>query len=347
MSGALEILQPGAFTTVQDQGRYGYQQYGVPPCGVLDGYAAQLANLLVGNPAEAALLEITFAGPSIRILSPCVLALTGAEMELLHNGQHLGGWRSFAVQPGDLITMGIASRGCRAYLALGGGIDVPLVMGSRSCYTGAGFGGHEGRPLRQGDVLPQGILDRGNDPPWVERAIPDPYIPEYQTNWTIRAIAGPQEDYFSQSLVTFFNSEFTVSPQVNRMGYRLEGTKIRLDPGMPASIISEPSLPGGIQIPEGGDPIILLSEQTVGGYAKIATVISSDIGKLAQAMPGDRIRFQQVSVEQAHTIYRRHASMLARLKELDLSVQSFASMGRAYFNSEIFRSKVNHYLFQL
>jgi antagonist of KipI len=183
-------------------------------------------------------------------------------------------------------------------------------MGSRSCYAGAALGGHEGRPLQAGDVLRRGPGDSVFRP-W---RLPAERIPVYPSDITLRAVAGPQDDYFDSGLELFFNAAFTVSPQANRMGYRLTGPVIEQIEGLPRSIISEPSLPGGVQIPQDGQPIVLLLEQTVGGYTKIATVISSDIAKVAQARPGDTIRFSRVDIAAAHDACRAQAALLERIR---------------------------------
>ncbi|WP_300671988.1 biotin-dependent carboxyltransferase family protein [Desulfoluna sp.] len=310
------VREPGPLTTVQDLGRYGYQRFGVPPSGALDTRAAVLANLLVGNPDGAAVLEMTYYGATLEILSSCTLALAGATMDVTVNGAPISCWRSFSVSAGDVVAIGMATSGCRGYLALGGGIDVPEVMGSRSCYVGGKFGGHKGRALAHGDVI-YGVSPGAGSPP---KSIPESFRPVYASSIELRAVAGPQDDFFDEGLALFFSREFTITQQANRMGYRLEGPKVLRKEGMPKSIISEPSLPGGVQVPEGGDPIILLREQTVGGYAKIASVISDDISRVAQALPGQTIRFQRVSVAAAHQITVEHHQRLLTLKDMDLAL---------------------------
>ncbi len=293
-----KIIHPGPFTTVQDRGRYGYQRFGVPITGVLDGFAAQVANLLVGNSEDAAVLEFTFMGSEMVVLTAAEIAVTGAQMPVKLNGVPVPGWTCLGVQKNDVVTIGQAQAGCRGYLAVNGGFDVPMVMGSRSSYTGAKIGGMNGRTLAAGDILHCGSAEIS------ERclSLPTEYLPQYTSDIVLRAVAGPQDDFFDEGLDLFFSSEFTVSPQANRMGYRLQGAAIAPKPGMPKSIISEPSLPGGVQVPPDGQPIILLVEQTVGGYSKIATVISSDIPKVAQALPEDRIRFERVDLQTAYQI---------------------------------------------
>ncbi|WP_319547869.1 biotin-dependent carboxyltransferase family protein [Desulfogranum marinum] len=346
MPAAFKISRPGAYSTVQDLGRFGYQRYGVPPSGALDRFAAQTVNVLLGNHENCAVLEMTMSGPVLEILAPCTLAVTGAAMPITLNATIVKNWSSFPVVKGDVVTIGHAEAGCRAYLGINGGIDVPVIMGSRSCYTDGRLGGHEGRPLLAGDTLAscEQQIDRDT---FENRVIPVAYRPTYSSHWELRAIPGPQDDYFDQGLELFFSQQFTITPQANRMGYRLKGPTIERKKTMPASIISEPSLPGGVQIPEGGDPIILLSEQTVGGYAKIATVIRDDIAKIAQAMPGDTIRFRKVSIEEARDIERKNKELLSLLQDEYSGEQSFAVLGKQYYKSEIFNEKIMNFLRQI
>lgn len=304
------VLAPGGYTTVQDRGRFGFQQMGIPVCGALDLFAFQVANLLVGNSPDAAVLEITVMGPVLEMKIEADIALTGADMGISINDMPVDQWCSLRVTPGDRVAVHQVKRGCRGYLAVSGGVDVPLVMGSRSTYTGGNLGGFLGRPLKSGDILPcspAGLLHR-------QRALPKAQVPDYPTDVAVRAIPGPQEDYFDEGLTTLFSSPFMVTAKADRMGYRLQGREIPIRTGMPKSIVSEPSMPGGIQIPADGQPIVLLVEQTVGGYAKIATVISSDLGKVAQTTPGDTLRFESVTLEAAHAACREEADRLAAIR---------------------------------
>ncbi len=304
------ILSPGAFTTVQDAGRFGYQQMGIPISGVLDAFAFRVANLLVGNPQDAAVLEITLTGPRLEILAEAELAITGADMGMTLNNQAVTGWKSIRTRPGDILDIQQVKSGCRAYLAVSGGIEVPTVMGSRSTYVGGNIGGYKGRPLKAGDVIQSGEAGL----PGRTRQIPSDLIPAYPSEVLIRAIPGPQDDFFREGLEILFQSDFMVTVKADRMGYRLQGPRIKLREGMPKSIISEPSMPGGVQIPPDEQPIILLIEQTVGGYTKIVTVISTDLPKVAQATPGDTIRFEKVSLEQAHKLYQEQQKRLLDLE---------------------------------
>lgn len=310
MHAQFKVLNPGPATTVQDQGRLGYRKFGVPVSGVLDPFAAMVANRLVGNAENAALLEFTFSGPVLEVLEEAEIAVTGAEMAIMMDKTAVAGWRTQRVAAGSVIAIGQARAGCRGYLAVSGGFAVPMVMGSRSCYPGARLGGFHGRRLASCDVLSAGAAAR----PTGLWALSPERIPQYGSRITLRAIPGPQCDYFEEGLARFFAAEFTVTPQADRMGYRLQGPRILPREGTPGSIISEPSLPGSVQVPEDGQPIVLLVEQTVGGYSKIATVISSDIGTIAQATPGTRIRFERVDLATAHKIKAERQALLEALR---------------------------------
>lgn len=302
------VESPGAYTTVQDLGRFGYQHMGVPVCGALDPRSARLANQSLGNPENAAVLELTIMGPSLEALADADAVVCGAEMGLSLNGAAIPGWTTFRVRPGDMLDIMQVRRGCRAYLAVTGGFDVPVAMGSRSTYAGGKLGGFSGRPLATGDVL----AAAGGPLLPAPRRVDDAFIPDFPTEIRLRAIPGPQNDFFDKGMDILFESEYLVTPKADRMGYRLMGPEIPIREGMPQSIVSEPSMPGGVQIPADRQPIVLFVEQTVGGYAKIATVISSDLPRLAQATPGDMVRFEAVDLETAHRIYMETEDSLRR-----------------------------------
>jgi biotin-dependent carboxylase-like uncharacterized protein len=305
-----EVIQPGAYTTVQDRGRFGYQQFGVPVCGVVDSFAYRLANALVGNFQGQAVLEATIFGPTLKVLNQGLIAVTGGNLLPLLNNSSLPMWESVAVQPDDILQFKGVKNGCRAYIAVAGGIDVPKVMGSRSTYVAGKIGGINGRPLAAGDRL-----NKGEGAGKAGDRITSDLIPIYSHDIEIRVILGPQDDYFSEGIDKFFASTFKVSTKADRMGYRLEGSQIMQREAIEKSIISEPSVPGGIQVPPDGQPIILLVEQTVGGYTKIATVISPDIGKVGQAKPGDQIHFRQVEIDKAHQILKEEEEKIEVIKK--------------------------------
>jgi antagonist of KipI len=307
----LLVLTPGSFTTVQDKGRFGFQHVGIPVSGVLDLFACRVANLLVGNPEGSAVLESTIVGPQIAVLRETDIALTGAEMDARLNHKPIEGWKTIRVQPGDVLTFQQVKKGCRGYLAVSGGIRVPEVMGSMSTYVGGKIGGYDGRPLKKGDIVACGngsLLD-------APRHLPEKWTPRYPDHVVLRTVAGPQNDHFDEGQTTLFQSEFMVTPKADRMGYRLQGTPIQRKEKAPRSIISEPTMPGGIQVPADGQPIVLLVEQTVGGYSKIATVISTDLPKIAQTVPGDTVTFEDVTLEEAHRIYDDNEKQIKAIAE--------------------------------
>lgn len=307
-----EVLEPGPCTTVQDLGRYGYQRFGVPVSGSLDGFSHRIANILVGNPENCATLEITFVGPKLRAMSDATIAVTGADAPFLINGREGRLWETVSIAAGDLLSFKPARAGVRAYLAIAGGIDVPLVMGSRSTSLGGKFGGMEGRKLVQGDVISKGPSAESQE----FRKLPKEFRPKFRHEISLRTILGPQDDYFAGGLDTFFNSQYIVSENADRMGYRLSGPILNFEENSPKSIISEPSIAGVVQIPPDGMPIIILSEQTVGGYAKIATVITADLGLPAQARPGDGVRFVRCDLAAARRAYIEHEERMNGIREM-------------------------------
>jgi antagonist of KipI len=307
-----KVLEPGPFTTIQDNGRYGYQQFGIPVSGALDTFAYLAANELVGNPEGTAALEITFMGPRLEALSDALIAVTGAEIPLFVNDQPQPLWTSLRVRRGDVINLRTIIKGVRAYFAVAGGFAVPKVMGSYSTYTAGKIGGVDGRPLAKGDIL----HGESTDSPDRIASLPTDFRPEFSSEITLKALLGPQDDYFDSGLSVLFSSEFTVTSKADRMGYRLEGPMIELKEGVPRSIISEPSLSGAIQIPPDGQPIILLVEQTASGYAKIATIITADLDMVAQAKPGDKLRFVRVDLAEANRLHREYRARLSRIREV-------------------------------
>jgi len=302
---ALEILHGGTFTTIQDLGRKGYQQFGMPAAGALDITSLRLANRLVHNNACQACLEITFIGLRILALRDILIAVTGGNLMPKVNESPLPMWQTVPVRRNSSISFTGVRDGIRSYLAVAGGIWVPEVMGSKSTYIRGGIGGVEGRPLMTGDRLHIGPPATGLPRCRVKEEL----IPHYGREWKTRVIMGPQEDYFSRrGIEAFTSSEYTITPQSDRMGYRLQGPVI--EHRREADIISDATYLGSIQVPGHGLPIILLADrQTTGGYPKIATAISVDVYNLGQAKPEDRIRFFPISITEAHEVrrnYERH-----------------------------------------
>ena len=308
-----EVVEGGFYTTVQDLGRYGFQRYGIPVSGAMDVYALRLANILLGNDEDNAALEMTLVGPKLEFLEDTTVALAGANLAPRLNGRPAPMWRAFRVQRGSLLTFDGPMVGKQTYLALPGGIDVPLQMGSRSTYVRAGLGGHEGRTLRPGDRISAAQLGDKQRPNTA--TIPDDLIPQRMDECPLRVVMGPQSDAFTpEGIAAFFSGAYTVSQQSDRVGHRLEGPHIAHARG--ADIVSDGIPFGAVQITGDGQPVILMADRgTTGGYTKIATVIAVDIPKLAQALPGNTLTFHAVSVEEAHRLLSEQEEAIARFKD--------------------------------
>jgi biotin-dependent carboxylase-like uncharacterized protein len=291
----IRALEPGALTTVQDLGRPGHLRYGIPPSGPMDRWAFILANRLVGNADGAAGFECTVIGPRLEFQAPGAFAVTGAAMPVSVNGSEAPTWTTVPVKAGDVVKLGAARTGVRAYIAVAGGIDVPLALGSRSTYLRGRLGGLEGRALRRDDVL---RLGPAVAPP-VRRARSS-VIPDLAASPAIRVVLGPQDDRFTEDgLAALLGSAYEMLPQSDRMGARLRGPRIGHRRGH--DIVSDGIALGSIQVPGDGQPIALLVDrQSTGGYTKVATVCSFDIGRLGQVKPGQRLRFEALALADAH-----------------------------------------------
>ncbi len=312
---AFEVLDPGILTTVQDLGRYGFSQFGVPPSGALDPFSLKVGNLLAGNGEEEACLEVTLMGLKIKALKESVIAITGGDLSPKLNEEPLEMWRTHLVVEGDIISFKKVRAGCRAYLAMRGGFVVPKIMGSSSTYLSGKFGGLEGRKLRRGDILHS--LDIPSSLQKLGFRFPRDYIPSLDKEVFLRVIPGPQDHHFTKKgIQTFYSSSYQVTPQSDRMGVRLEGPKTERRSDVEESIISEGLISGAIQVPGDGKPIIILTELVTGGYTKIATIISTDLPKVAQLKPGDRVRFKPISIEEAHLLLREQEKRLKEFKQM-------------------------------
>ncbi|VBB09802.1 allophanate hydrolase subunit 2 [Lucifera butyrica] len=309
----ITVLQSGQFTTVQDEGRWGYQAFGMPIAGAMDRYACRVANLLAGNPVSAAVLEMTAEGAAFQFDTAQLVAVCGADMQGTLNGEAIRNWSSFRVPPGGEIRFGPATAGCRTYLAVQGGIAVSPVLGSRSTYSRAKIGGYEGRALLPGDVL-----EIGRERNFAARpqALDGPYIPCYPDSVTLRVLPGPQDTMFAPETVeTFLTGVYTVTGRADRAGYQLQGPRI-MAMGK-ADIISDAACLGAIQIPAGGQPFIMMADhQTTGGFAKIGYVIRADLTRLAQARPGDTIRFAAVTEAGAVAALRQRRQCYSEIATL-------------------------------
>lgn len=289
---SMEIIAPGLLTTVQDAGRFGYAALGMGASGVMDLSAFTRANHLAGNRHGEAVLECTLLGPTIRFDEDTVCAIAGADLSATVQNVPVPRDRAFIVLRGQTLAMGAAVNGCRAYLAVRGGIDVPVVMGSRSTNMKCRIGGCEGRALKKGDILPVGNTEG------CEKLCVPQIAPYYLNDITVRVIPGPQADRLTEKgLKDFLSSCFTVTGDSDRMGIRLDGHALE---NKGTDIISEGIVFGSVQLPSNGKPIILMADhQTTGGYARIATVCSADLPLLAQLRPGGTVRFKQISVKAA------------------------------------------------
>jgi len=300
----IEVIKPGLLTTVQDQGRWGYQCYGVAVAGAMDIFALASANRLVGNPEAAAGLEMTLLGPTLRFQRETTFAVAGADLGPQLNGEPIANWTCHLAQSGALLDFAGRKSGLRAYLAVSGGIRVPPIMGSRSTYLLGRFGGLEGRALKPRDLLPTAPLAAGPRN-YIGRVFPEDLRPPYRKNPTLRVVRGPFADFFSREAIqVFFSTEYTITPQSDRMGYRLHGEPLGRQ--KPKELISCGLANGTIQVPPDGQPIILLADrQSIGGYPIIATLILADLPLIAQCAPGDRLSFSPLSIDEAREEYLR------------------------------------------
>jgi antagonist of KipI len=306
----IRILEPGPQTTVQDLGRPGYLRVGIPPSGPIDRRAFVLANRLVGNVDGAAALECTLAGPRFEARAAGAFAVTGAEVPVLVNDVTVPVWTALPLTPGDVVKIGTARTGARAYVAVAGGIEVPPALGSRSTFLRGRLGGFGGRALRRDDVLSLGVAAPA--PPCRVKAAA---IPLLGSEPVLRVVLGPQDDRFSkEGIATFLGSPYEVLPQSDRMGARLRGPRIGHRRGH--DIVSDGIALGSVQVPGDGQPIVLLVDrQSTGGYTKIATVCSVDIARLGQARPGHRVHFEAVTVVEAHRLLRESVASLESVLE--------------------------------
>lgn len=304
----IRILKGGMLTTVQDLGRTGYQSQGFSVAGVMDVRSFKIANLLLDNPENEAVLEFTLIGPTLEFTSSTIIAITGGDFQPVLNGEPVEMYRALYINKGDILKFGSARTGSRGYIAFSSYLNIPVVMGSRCTNLKSSLGGFKGRKLQAGDYIGFRIKRRYL-PFFLSRKLEPDHFDDVQAE--LRVVMGPQDDLFSkQGLETFFTQEYTVTSDFDRMGCRLEGPFIAPKKG--SDIISDGIAFGSIQVPAHGKPIILLADrQTTGGYGKIATVASVDIPKLVQRKTDHKIRFRAISVEEAQELY------LNEIRELD------------------------------
>ncbi|PIC62946.1 KipI antagonist [Sporosarcina sp. P13] len=300
----LNVLNPGLLTTMQDNGRFGSQKYGIIVSGAMDSYSMRIANLLVGNDENEAVLEITLFGTTLQFEEDTLISITGGDLQTTIDGISVPTWRPMIIKKGSILTFGFAIEGCRAYLALAGGIHVPSAIGSKSTYIVAGIGGFKGRPLQQGDRIPLGKPTATNERIFQQTvqfggisnwAVPYHSLVSLDSTQTIRIIKGTEYDHFdNDSKEALVREAYVVTPQSNRMGSRLEGPSLSLTEKL--ELLSEGVTFGTVQIPPNGKPIILMADrQTTGGYPKIAQVITADLGSLSQLKPNAKLYFQLVT----------------------------------------------------
>lgn len=305
-----KVENKGLLTLIQGGKRVGYQQYGVPVSGAMDEFSHRLGNILVGNKEDEASLEILMIGPVLVFDKDTKIAVTGANLNPKINNTDIRMYKSYIVNKGDVLSFGSCESGCRAYVAFEGGIDVKPVMGSKSTYTKASMGGYEGRGLKENDYVKLfDLKDKSIS------TIDDKYIKCFDSEVVLRVIKGPQDDMFLEGeFDRFLSSEYVVSNECDRMGYRLEGESIKHSNG--ADIVSDGIAFGAVQIPGHGKPIVMMSDrQTVGGYTKLCNVISVDLCKLSQLKPGDKVRFEEVDIYKAHEILMEFEDYIVKIKE--------------------------------
>lgn len=327
---SIHVVAPGLLSTVQDLGRAGYQCLGVPVGGAMDAFAARVANLLVGNHEGAAVLELTLAGAALRFDEDALIAVAGADLGARSDGgAEIAPWRPARVPSGETVEFQEARAGCRAYLAIAGGVVAPEVLGSRSTFTRASLGGLEGRALRAGDVLATGAATplaagiareiaracgRGGGVAVARWGAGPSLRPPYSARPVVYLLAGTHvSELTSAARCRLFEAEFTLSPNSDRAGYRLDGPSLEL--GAPLEILSEAVAFGTVQLPPDGRPIVLMADrQPTGGYPRIGEVASVDLPLLAQLRPGDRVRFREGTLAEAQRRYLAREQDLARLR---------------------------------
>jgi len=295
-------------TTYQDLGRRGFRQFGIPLSGAMDAIALRTANLLVGNKESEVGLEVTLMGLRMVSLSSLFIAVAGADLGFTIDSEYQPPWRNYLLKAGDVIHFRHRRSGLRAYLAVKGGFKAPTFLESASVFQR----GSMGAPLSKDETLEIG---EGSREPPQEISIPEEHLPEMAEDCPVRVVMGPQEDRFTEEGIDLFlRSTYRIRSQSDRMAYRLEGPKIT-HRGK-ADIISEPLMPGAIQIPNDGCPIILMVDsQTTGGYAKIANAISADISVLAQKAPGESLRFEAVDMDRAYEALEQREQLLLWLRK--------------------------------
>lgn len=302
---SLNFIKPGMQTSIQDAGRFGFMHQGISQSGAMDPLSLQLANCLVSNPINQAAIEITLVGPTIEFMQTLTIAICGAEFDLTLNDEPVFNNQTINVNAGDVLKFKGLRNGTRAYIAVAGEFNVESLFGSQATHLTAGFGGYQGRQFEANDILEIVSARVVN-----QRDLPEEYRPTFSGNYLLRCCEGLEADHFDQeSLDAFFDTSYTISVESNRMGLRLEGDPVPLKESM--SIISSGLVQGSIQVPPSGLPIVSsVDGQTIGGYPRIANVISADLTLLGQLKARDKVSFTSVSREQAWQLLEKKQQFL-------------------------------------
>ncbi|MDQ4116514.1 MAG: biotin-dependent carboxyltransferase family protein [Actinomycetota bacterium] len=316
----IEVRKPGLSTTIQDGGRAGYYHLGIPPSGALDQYSLACANALVGNEPGAAVLEVVYMGPELRFTGPAVVAVAGAQIAPRVNGDLRPVWESFAVAAGDVLDFDYLKAGARAYLAVSGGLDTRVDLGSRATYVIGSLGGVDGRPIAEGDVLPVGSDGAGR----AGRVVPQELRSRFAKDVEVRVVMGLYDHRLTDNgRAAFLDTTWTLTPVADRMGFRYSGGELETvdrEPPFgagqdPSNIVDAPYPIGSIQVPGSVEPIILHRDAVSGGgYMMIATVLSGDLDIVAQSAPRTRTRFVEVTLDEALGIRKERRARLERLR---------------------------------
>ncbi|XKE69241.1 biotin-dependent carboxyltransferase family protein [Jeotgalibacillus malaysiensis] len=317
----MKVVEPGLLSSIQDNGRRGHQESGMIISGVMDTFSLRIANYLVGNEEGEAVLEITLTGPTIEFQEDQLIAICGADFSATIDDKPAPLWRPVAVKKGSTLHMKFSKVGCRGVIAVGGGFSVPEVLGSKSTYLRAEIGGFEGRGLEKEDIIrigersssSQRIFERVLKKP-VDWSVSGAYTHDVYSRSVMRVIPGKQyEDFTEESRACFFDQDFKISKQSDRMGFRLDGEN--LECGLNGDMLSEGVAFGTVQVPADGQPIILLADrQTLGGYPKIGQVASVDLPALIQKKPGEAISFEEISIQQAQDLFKKREKEWQELK---------------------------------
>lgn len=324
---SIKVIRPGLLASIQDLGRYGFQKYGVIISGAMDPISLRIANLLVGNEEGEAAIEVTLMGTSLLFEEDLLISITGGDLSPAIDGKAVPLWRPVYVKKGSVLQFRACKSGCRSYVAVSGGFAIPKVMNSKSTYLRGGIGGYEGRALQTDDKLHSNQL-------------PERMISLFQqlkrkchsrsfiaTTWyvhsehfmktkqasIIRVIRGAEFDRFTQaSQSRLFEEDFQITPKSDRMGYRMSGAILELEESF--ELISEAVSHGTVQVPQDGNPIILLADrQTTGGYPRIAQVATVDLPNIAQLKPGEKIQFNEITLEEAEQLYLKQEQWIEEL----------------------------------